>query len=225
MKKINKAKVKLLIPNILTALRLILTPIIIILGATNHYNVAIILIVIACITDLFDGKLARRWNTVTSFGAKLDAVADKIFAIGLIACLLRKFNLFIPIIVLEVIIGLFNLFTYFKTHETKSLFIGKIKTTALFITVVLGFSYVFFNISKIPTTGFIYVTINLQIITLINYIITFYDNMQNKKLEEAILNDKQDNKRVKIYDIEETKKEKDVDSNTKIINNIKDLYN
>ncbi len=227
MKKdiLNSAKIKVVIPNILTILRIILTPIIIVLGTTNHYNTAIILIIIACITDLFDGKLARKWNTVTEIGAKLDVVADKIFAVGLIACLLKKFNLFIPIIILEIFISIVNLYSYFKTNIIKSLLIGKIKTNSLFITVVFGFLCIFFNIFKTPTIGFIYVTINLQIITLINYIITVYDNIQNKKVEQAIVNDKND-VRIKVFDEKPIKKrKKDVNENTKVIENIKDLYN
>ena len=94
------AKAKVLIPNILTLSRLILTPIIIILGLLKKYKISLILVIIACITDLFDGKLARKWNTVTKTGAKLDALCDKIFAIGLIACLINKFKIFIPLLIL-----------------------------------------------------------------------------------------------------------------------------
>ena len=227
MKKdyLNSSNIKVLIPNALTLLRIILTPIIIILGTTNHYNTAIILIIIACITDLFDGKLARKWNTVTVIGAKMDMIADKVFAVGLVACLIRKFNLFIPIIILEILISIVNLYSYYKTSIIKSLFIGKVKTNALFTALSFGFLFIFFNIFKTPTIGFIYVTLNLQVITLISYIIHIYDNIQNKKVEEAIVNDKED-VRVKIFDQEKTNKKinKDPNEDTKIIKNIKDLY-
>lgn len=218
------AKAKVLIPNILTLSRLILTPIIIILGLLKKYKISLILVIIACITDLFDGKLARKWNTVTKTGAKLDALCDKIFAIGLVACLINKFKIFIPLLILESIIGLFNLFAYYKTNSNDSLMIGKIKTNFLFITISLGFSTLFTKFFTKLIPGFSIMTINIQILTFISYIINFYDNMKNKKLEEAIIKDK-DTTRVKIYEPPLEKKEpKEFSSDTKVLKNIKDVF-
>lgn len=221
-------KAKVLIPNLLTLSRLIFTPIIIILGVTKNYKIALILVIIACITDMFDGKLARRWNTVTDTGAKLDAICDKIFAIGLIACLINKFKIFIPLLILEAIIGLFNLFIYYKIKKTNSLMIGKIKTNLLFITISLGFSTLFTNFFIKIISGFAVATLNIQILTFISYIIYFYDTIKNKQIEESIVKDK-DEKRVKVYDIEkENKKQKkepkEFSSDTKILKNIKDIF-
>ncbi|MBE6159876.1 MAG: CDP-alcohol phosphatidyltransferase family protein [Lactobacillales bacterium] len=223
-------KAKVIIPNALTLSRLIFTPIIIALGITKNYKIALILVVIACITDMFDGKLARRWNTVTETGAKLDAICDKIFAIGLIACLLNKFSIFIPLIVLEVIIGLFNLFIYYKIKKTKSLMIGKIKTTFLFITISLGFSTLFTNIFIKVIPGFAVATLNIQILTFISYIVYFYDTIKNKQIEETIVKDKEET-RTKVYDIEEEEKKKkqkkepkEFSSDTKILKNLKDIF-
>lgn len=81
---------KVIIPNILTSSRIFLTPVIIILGFLGKYHLVVFLAIICALTDLFDGKLARKWNTVTTKGAKLDAVADKVFCIGLTLCLVKK---------------------------------------------------------------------------------------------------------------------------------------
>lgn len=218
-------KYKVLIPNILTLSRLVFTPIIIILGITKNYKIALIFVSIACITDLFDGKLARRWNTVTNTGARLDALCDKIFAIGLIACLINKFTLFIPLLILEIIIGIFNLFVYYKTNESKSLMIGKIKTTFLFITITIGFSTLFLDFFNKIMIGLIFVSLNTQLLSFISYIINFYDMSKNKKIEESIINDK-DETRTKVYDIEKEnkKKTKEFSSDTKVLNNIKDIF-
>lgn len=223
-------KAKVIIPNALTLSRLIFTPIIIALGITKNYKIALILVVIACITDMFDGKLARRWNTVTETGAKLDALCDKIFAIGLIACLLNKFSIFIPLIIFEAIIGLFNLFVYYKIKKTKSLMIGKIKTTFLFITISLGFSTLFTKIFLGVIPGFAVATLNIQILTFISYIIYFYDTTKNKQVEESIVKDKEET-RTKVYDIDEEvkkkkqkKEPKEFSSDTKILQNIKDIF-
>ena len=223
-------KLKVAIPNILTATRLVFTPIIIILGLTKNYKVALILAVIACISDLFDGKLARKWNTVTEFGAKLDALSDKVFAIGLIICLISKNKLFSLLVILECLIGIFNLYTYNKTGKTKSLMIGKIKTCILFTTICVGFIYLY---TKIPTnliSGLILATANIQVLTLINYIVEYYDYTKNKELAEAIVNDKGE-KRTQIFDQEEfekkdnnDKQEEDFTTKTIKLKHIKDIF-
>lgn len=220
-------KFKLLLPNILTLSRLILTPVIIILGLTKHYNIALIFILIASITDLFDGKLARKWNTTTEFGAKLDGLCDKLFAIGITACLITKNNLFILLLIGEAIIGLFNVFAYYKTKNYETLMIGKIKTAILFTTVAIGFSSLFIKGIDKVIIGLILTTFNIQLLTLLSYIINFYDNSKNHELEEAIVNDKEET-RTKIYDIEKIEKNNEEDneytSDTKILNHIKDIF-
>ena len=47
-------KIKVIIPNLLTLSRLILTPIIILLGLTKNYKIALILVVIACMENLLE---------------------------------------------------------------------------------------------------------------------------------------------------------------------------
>ena len=99
-------KYKAIIPNILTVSRIVLTPIIIILGLTKNYLPMVIVAIIAAITDLLDGTLARKWNVISLKGAKLDAVADKVFAIGIVGGLINKFNILVFILILEIILGL-----------------------------------------------------------------------------------------------------------------------
>lgn len=222
-----KPKMKVLIPNILTVTRVILSPIIIFLCVAKKNEIALAFVVIACVTDLFDGKLARKWNTVTELGAKLDAFCDKIFGGCLTICLITKFKFFIPVLIFEILIGLFNLFVYLKEKLRNTLIIGKIKTAFLYTTISLGF-FGFFNKIDNILLGFVFMTVNIQVLTLISYIIYFYDKHKNKEIEESINNDKT-NTRSKIYDIEEEEKKdkidkEDFDSDTKVLNHIKDIF-
>ena len=68
------------LPNKLTVLRIILTPIFMLALVWNfpfHYGVSLIIFIAASITDLIDGKIARKRGLVTDFGKFLDPLADK----------------------------------------------------------------------------------------------------------------------------------------------------
>ena len=67
-------------PNLLTVVRATLVPVFLIIMLTDfkhHFLVALILFIIASLTDWFDGKLARKNDLVTNFGKFLDPLADK----------------------------------------------------------------------------------------------------------------------------------------------------
>jgi cardiolipin synthase (CMP-forming) len=73
------------IPNFLTVARILLVPIFIyfLFKEELFYNIlAFIIFLIASITDLIDGYLARKWNQTTEFGKFLDPLADKVLVIG-----------------------------------------------------------------------------------------------------------------------------------------------
>lgn len=67
-------------PNKLTVLRIIMTPFFLaalLIDFPHHYLVSLILFAAASITDLIDGKIARKYNLITDFGKFLDPLADK----------------------------------------------------------------------------------------------------------------------------------------------------
>ena len=69
------------VPNILTFSRIIIIPVFVALfyvHFTAHYFVCWALFAIACVTDLFDGAIARKHNLVTNLGKFLDPIADKV---------------------------------------------------------------------------------------------------------------------------------------------------
>ncbi len=172
------------IPNILTASRIIMTPIIITLGILKNIPIVIILTTIAALTDFIDGKLARKWNVVSEFGAKLDAVADKVFAIGLCISLTSILPIVWILVILESILAICNLIFHYKSHKTQTLWIGKVKTTGLFITILFVICLHFLSPLEMIVQGLVYLCINLQVLCLLEYSINFYDNMHPITVED-----------------------------------------
>ena len=78
------------IPNILTTLRLLACPILIYLFFFKIYLGILIIFILACLTDFFDGYLARKESLKSNFGKILDPIADKALIISM--CVLLIIN-------------------------------------------------------------------------------------------------------------------------------------
>ena len=87
---------KLNLPNKLTVLRLILVPIFVVIMMVSDAiwaSVAgLVLFIVASLTDMLDGKIARKYNLVTDFGKFLDPLADKFMVIGAMLVILYRAN-------------------------------------------------------------------------------------------------------------------------------------
>jgi CDP-diacylglycerol--glycerol-3-phosphate 3-phosphatidyltransferase len=73
------------LPNILTCLRVLLIPVFMVLACQDNLPcdiAALIVYVVACLTDYVDGNLARKNNQVTNFGKFMDPVADKLLVMA-----------------------------------------------------------------------------------------------------------------------------------------------
>lgn len=84
-----------MLPNLLTLSRLALTPLFcfyVLKGAPLGLAVALLIAIIAFITDMLDGFLARRWECASIFGACFDPIADKIFVLSAFVSLLSYYG-------------------------------------------------------------------------------------------------------------------------------------
>ena len=89
----DKKKEILTIPNLLSAFRLLLVPVIAWLycGRENYPMTALVLLLSGA-TDIVDGFIARRFDMVSDLGKVLDPVADKLTQTAMLACLLTRFE-------------------------------------------------------------------------------------------------------------------------------------
>ncbi|MCH5316170.1 MAG: CDP-alcohol phosphatidyltransferase family protein [Eubacterium sp.] len=79
------------IPNWLCFIRIALIPVFSALFIKEYYIVAFVLMIIAAVTDLLDGKIARKYNMVSNLGKILDPIADKLSQIAIVIILIVKF--------------------------------------------------------------------------------------------------------------------------------------
>ena len=138
------------LPNCLTALRIALTPIfLLLLFADTWYwkSLAFVVFSAASLTDLYDGKLARAGNQETPLGRFLDPLADKILVTSaLVALALNKmvnFWIVLPIVGRDILITGIRLYGLSRGKQMVTTRLAKWKTVAqliavLFILLVIG---------------------------------------------------------------------------------------
>ena len=87
---------KMNLPNKLTVLRLCLVPVfVVIMMVSSDFwasAVGLFLFIAASLTDMLDGKIARKYGLITDFGKFIDPLADKMMVIGALVVLLYKYT-------------------------------------------------------------------------------------------------------------------------------------
>lgn len=133
------------IPNLLSLFRLILIPIYMTIylnaSGTRDYLIAGIILAISCLTDMIDGKIARKFNMISTLGKILDPLADKLTQFALLLCLAIRhcvlwtvFSLFVLKELFQLVAGILSLKRGLILKG--ALISGKVCTTVLFISLV-----------------------------------------------------------------------------------------
>ena len=142
------------------------------------------------ITDYFDGRSARKYNSTSEYGKRLDQISDKVFS-GMLGINLSILNpMFLITLLGEAIISLVNI-TYkvkYPDIDISSTQIGRIKEWPLFATLGLGFISSLNPILDVITKIMIITTFLLQVITADSYIIQNNMKINKNKKEENIIN-------------------------------------
>lgn len=172
------------LPNKLTVFRVLLIPFFVvfllvpIFGEPDKW-IALTIFVVASLTDLADGKIARKYNLVTDFGKFMDPLADKLLVCSAMICLIELGRIpswiVVVIIAREFIISGFRLIAVEKGRVIAASYWGKFKTTFQMIMVVLMIA----NIGQLQvvTTIIMYIALVLTIVSLVDYLIKNKDVM------------------------------------------------
>lgn len=166
------------LPNKLTIIRVCLIPFFVAALLFDHGNnytmriVANVLFIVASLTDLFDGKIARKYNLVTNFGKFMDPLADKLLVCSALICLIELGQLpaWVVIIIIsrEFIISGFRLVAAVNGVVIAASYWGKFKTTFQMAAVIL----MIFNIPALTlvTNIVVVIAVALTIISLVDYV-------------------------------------------------------
>ena len=77
------------LPNKLTMARILAVPVFIVLYLMGHNVIATIVFILASLTDMLDGQIARKRGLVTNFGKIMDPLADKILVYSAFICMVQ----------------------------------------------------------------------------------------------------------------------------------------
>ena len=165
------------IPNILTIFRFFLVYPIVLFILDSNFLWAILLYVLAALTDFFDGLIARKFNYISDFGKIADPISDKTLILGALISLslIGEIDLLMAFLILGrdvfVIVGFILASLLVKDYEVEPHITGKIN--ALFLMVYLGLIIInasgFIVLSEITTSRKILLIITI-ILSIYNYL-------------------------------------------------------
>jgi CDP-diacylglycerol--glycerol-3-phosphate 3-phosphatidyltransferase len=167
------------LPNKLTIFRVVLIPFFVffmlvdVFGEADKY-VAVSIFAIASLTDLLDGKIARKYNLVTNFGKFADPLADKLLVCAALICLIdEKLQAWIVIVIIsrEFIISGFRTLAADNGVVIAAGWWGKYKTTAQMIMIILLILNWPFGWFQVLEYVFIYLSLALTLISMVDYLV------------------------------------------------------
>ena len=166
------------LPNKLTILRVILMPFFVVFmlfditGAADKW-IALVIFCVASLTDMLDGKIARKYNLVTNFGKFMDPLADKLLVCTALICLtsMNRLNVIVVLVIIarEFIISGFRLVASDNGIVIAASYWGKFKTVsqmALIIVLIMDLGGVWNVVGTVLT----WVALILTVVSLIDYI-------------------------------------------------------
>lgn len=183
----SEPTIRINIPTILTLSRLVLIPFFL-YTAPDSPLLGAGIFVLASLTDLLDGYLARKMNSITKFGILVDPIADKFLVIAafLLLVSLSRLTVWIAavLIIREFLVTALRVVALSKGIVISAEMGGKLKTTAQFIGIVALVLYgspkcfQFFQTFRLDLydmgTAFIWLALVLSVISGFKYTVSFW---------------------------------------------------
>lgn len=175
------------LPNKLTMFRVILIPFFVVFLLVDITSVdkwiVLAIFIIASLTDLLDGKIARKYGLVTNFGKFMDPLADKLLVCSALICLVALARIpawmVIVIIAREFIISGFRLVASDNGVVIAASYWGKFKTTFQMIMICLMIADL--EALRVLTVVVTWVAVILTVVSLVDYLVKNKDVMKDTK--------------------------------------------
>lgn len=173
------------LPNKLTVMRMILIPFFVFFMLAPYFEgygnyIATAIFIIASLTDMLDGKIARKYNLVTNFGKFMDPLADKMLVSSAFICLVaqNKIAAWIVIVIIarEFVISGFRLVASDSGVVIAASYWGKFKTNFQMFAIILLMLNLGENFPAyaggihIAEQILIYIALILTIVSLVDYL-------------------------------------------------------
>jgi len=167
------------LPNKLTVLRVILIPFFLVALMVDAIPygkwIAVGIFIIASLTDMLDGKIARKYNLITNFGKFMDPLADKLLVCSAMIALIEldRIPAWVVIIIIarEFIISGFRLVASDNGIVIAAGWWGKVKTVVQMVMIIVLMCDFGGNVVTIIENILIYAALALTVISLIDYLV------------------------------------------------------
>ena len=177
------------LPNKITVFRILMIPFFVacmlIKEIPYHEIIAGVIFIIAALSDLVDGKIARRFNLVTNFGKFMDPLADKLLVQSALLCFVANGLLpaWIAIVIMrrEFIISGFRLVAADKGIVIAAGYLGKLKTVFQMVMSVMLIFHFSHPVWLATEQIFIWGSLILTIVSLVDYFIKNKDVLKETK--------------------------------------------
>ncbi|MGM0396259.1 MAG: CDP-diacylglycerol--glycerol-3-phosphate 3-phosphatidyltransferase [Bacillota bacterium] len=174
------------IPNLITVFRIILIPVYLIVFFSDMDNKVFVLgmiFMIAGISDVLDGYIARRFNLVSKFGSALDPFADKMMSFTVLVTFtligLIPVWILVPMIIKELVMIAGGILLYLKHGKAviPANKYGKIATFSLYAAVLS----IVFNMNMTLSILLLIITVSLNLVAFYNYLKIFRKLLDDEK--------------------------------------------
>ncbi|MBE5935681.1 MAG: CDP-diacylglycerol--glycerol-3-phosphate 3-phosphatidyltransferase [Lachnospiraceae bacterium] len=167
------------LPNKITLFRVLLVPVFVVLMLLDESAIpyrdiiACVVFCVACISDFFDGYLARKMNIVTNFGKFMDPLADKLLVCSALILFIEldRIPAWVVIIIIarEFIISGIRLIAAGEGKVIAANMLGKVKTNAQMFMAIFMILNIDNSVFRIITDVLMWASVILTVVSLVEY--------------------------------------------------------
>ena len=174
------------VPNALTMMRLALIPVFVLLFWNGHRKWALVVFIVASLTDMLDGMLARKLNQITDFGKLFDPLADKLMVVTALVCQglagVFPWSAILVVGLKELLMLLGGVFMLSKNVVVYANYFGKTAQVCFIVSLVLSFFH-----EELAAWGvrldliLLWITVGLSILAMIVYVAGAVKTLRSRK--------------------------------------------